>query len=241
MLARLDQRRDLGGVVLSVNVGQARETRSSSVGVTGIDKRPVDGPVVLRDPGPRGQGGSGVAGDTVCDLRHHGGTDQAVYAYAREDLDFWEAELGRALGCGVFGENLTTVGIDPARALIGERWQIGDCLLEVSTPRIPCRIFAGWLNETGWIDRFIEKGASGTYLRALKPGEVAAGKPVTVVSRPAHDVTVGLAFRALTTRRDLLPRLLVAGDALTEGDRAAALRQQTRAIQKAERGTPRRS
>lgn len=215
--------------VLSVNVGRASQTRHSAVGATGIDKRPVDGPVFVADPGPRGVGASGIAGDAVCNLKHHGGTDQALYAYAREDLDRWEGDLGRELPPGVFGENLTTLGLDPAEALIGEHWEVGECLFEVSTPRIPCRTFAGWLEQTGWIERFTERGASGLYLRVLRPGRITAGQTVTVVTRPDHDVTVGLAFRALTTERALLPRLLAAGDALTASDRAAATRQADRA------------
>lgn len=116
-------------VVLSVNVGHVVPTAHSDAHVTGIDKRPVTEPVMVREPGPRGVGGSGVAGDPICDLRHHGGSDQAVYSYAREDLDMWERDLDRPLRCGAFGENLTTQGIDVTTSLIGERWLVGDrCL-----------------------------------------------------------------------------------------------------------------
>jgi MOSC domain-containing protein YiiM len=104
--------------LVSVNIGSAQPSAHTSVGVTGIDKRPVSAAVEIRDPGPKGTGSSGLAGDAICDLRHHGGRDQAVYAYAREDLDTWEAELGRTLGCGVFGENLTTRGINVTQARI---------------------------------------------------------------------------------------------------------------------------
>ena len=126
--------------LISVNAGSAVPTAHSSVPNTGIDKRPVDGPVRVTVPGPRGTAATGIAGDVVCDLRVHGGPDQAVYAYAREDLDRWAAELGRDLPGGVFGENLTTSGLDVTGARIGERWRIGgEVLLEVSAPRIPCR------------------------------------------------------------------------------------------------------
>ena len=91
--------------------------------MTGIDKQPVPGPVRVAAPGPKGIGGSGLAGDAVCHKRHHGGDDQAVYAVAREDLDDWERELGRTLPAGSFGENLTTQGVDVSGALIGERWR----------------------------------------------------------------------------------------------------------------------
>lgn len=114
----------------------------------GIDKRPVSVPVLVTAPGPMGDGSVGLAGDRVYDVDHHGGTDQAVYAYAREDLDSWESILGRPLVNGSFGENLTTAGIDVNEALIGERWKVGDeVVLEVTRPRIPCSTFQGWLDR----------------------------------------------------------------------------------------------
>ncbi|GAA0632136.1 MOSC domain-containing protein [Streptomyces thermocarboxydovorans] len=184
-------------------------------GLTGIDKRPVDGPVRVAAPGPKGVGGSGLAGDAVCETRYHGGDDQAVYAVAREDLDAWERELGRPLANGAFGENLTTEGIDVSGALIGERWGIGEeVVLEVTSGRIPCRTFQGHMGEQGWVKRFTRRGAPGAYLRVIRPGEIRAGDPVRIVYRPDHDVTVALQFRAVTTERTLLPRLLAAGEAL---------------------------
>ncbi|MFJ8072594.1 MOSC domain-containing protein [Streptomyces sp. NPDC096176] len=203
--------------LLTVNVGRPKavEYTDARSGTTGIDKRPVEGPVQVADPGPKGEGGSGLSGDAVCDLRHHGGTDQAVYAFAREDLDAWERELGRPLANGTFGENLTTSGVDVTGARVGERWRIGDSLvLEVTCGRIPCRVFAGWLGEKGWVRRFTQNGASGAYLRVIEPGEIRAGDPVKVVHRPDHEVTVAMAFRAETTERALLPQVLAAGEAL---------------------------
>ncbi|WP_107091327.1 MULTISPECIES: MOSC domain-containing protein [unclassified Streptomyces] len=203
--------------LLSINLGRATVVPYTDHpdGVSGIDKRPADGPVRVAAPGPKGVGASGVAGDAVCDTRHHGGDDQAVYAVAREDLDAWEAELGRTLAHGSFGENLTTCGLDVSGALIGERWRIGpDLVLEVTSGRIPCRTFQGHLGEPRWVKRFMRRGAPGAYLRVVEPGEVRAGDPVEIVHRPAHDVTVALQFRAVTTERDLLPRLLAAGEAL---------------------------
>jgi MOSC domain-containing protein YiiM len=202
--------------LLSVNVGRMSASRHTDTGVTGIDKRPSPEPVALRDPGP-GTGISGAAGDAIGDPRSHGGTDQAVYAYEREDLDVWQAELGRPLGNGVFGENLTTAGLDVNGALVGERWQVGDtCVLEVTSPRIPCRTFAGWLEDQLWVKRFTDRGAPGAYLRVISPGSVGAGDPITVLHRPAHDVTITMMFRALTTDKALQPRLATAGDALPE-------------------------
>lgn len=192
-------------------------------GLTGIDKRPVDGPVRVAAPGPKGVGASGLAGDAVCHTRHHGGNDQAVYAVAREDLDEWERELGRPLADGAFGENLTTSGLDVSGALIGERWRIGrEVVLEITCGRIPCRTFQGHLGEQGWVKRFTLRGAPGAYLRVIEPGEIRAGDPVEIVHRPDHEVTVALQFRAVTTERELLPRLLAAGEALHPESLAAA-------------------
>ncbi|MEV0457979.1 MOSC domain-containing protein [Catellatospora methionotrophica] len=205
------------GTVLSVNLGRAKRCDAADVGVSAIDKHPVAGPVELRAPGPKDGGlGSGVVGDEICDHRHHGGDDQAVYAYAQEDLDGWMAELGRDIPAGMFGENLTTSGIDVNGARIGERWQVGDeAVLEVSLPRIPCRTFADQMREQGWIRTFTKRALPGAYLRVIVPGRVSQGDPVTVLHRPDHDVTVSLTFRALTLEPDLLPALLAA-DALPE-------------------------
>jgi MOSC domain-containing protein YiiM len=215
-------------VLKSVNVGVPRGNPWKSVRVTGIDKRPVTGPVVVAAPGPKGTGAVGLAGDQVYDLAHHGGDDQAVYAYAREELDAWEARIGRELPDGVFGENLTTTGLDVDGALVGEHWRVGpDLLLEVSCPRIPCGTFQGWMAEAGWIAEFTEVARPGTYLRVLEPGEIRAGDEVVVTHRPDHDVTVEVTFRALTLDSDLLPRLLVA-DALPAADLARIRRRLAR-------------
>jgi MOSC domain-containing protein YiiM len=209
--------------VVSVNLGVERPSEFSTIGVTGIDKQPVEGPVEIRAPGP-GAGG-GLAGDAICDRKHHGRPFQAVYAYAREDLDHWESELARTLRCGMFGENLTTGGLDVTGALVGERWRVGDtCVLQVAAPRIPCRTFAGWLAEQGWVRRFTEAGRPGAYLGVVVPGPVRPGDAVTVAHRPDHHVTIGLTFLALTTESQLLPEILAAGDTLPAETRERALR-----------------
>lgn len=191
-------------VLKSVNIGKATPTEHSDVPNTGIDKRSITGPVRLEAPAE----GSGVAGDDVCDLRHHGGVDQAVYAFAWEDLESWSDRITADVRPGIFGENLTTVGVDVTGAVIGERWKVGTALLEVSVPRIPCRTFAGFLDEKGWIKRFTEEARPGAYLRVIEPGEVTAGDSVEIVHRPAHGVDIGTVFRALTIEPDLLPKLV---------------------------------
>lgn len=203
-------------LILSVNLGSREHNEHADLGVSGIGKHAVADPVEVSAPGPKGIGGSGLHGDTVCDRRHHGGDDQAVYAYAQEDLAVWSAQLGRTVHPGEFGENLTTSGVDVTGARIGERWQVGrDVVLEVTDPRIPCGTFAGVMGERGWVKTFVHAAVPGAYLRVIEPGLVQAGDPIVVVHRPAHDVTIGMTFRALTTEPDLLPELLVA-DALPD-------------------------
>jgi MOSC domain-containing protein YiiM len=187
--------------VRSVSTGRVVEAAwAGRLRRTAIDKRPSPAPVVVGD--------LGMVGDEQADVKYHGGPDKAVYAFAREDLDGWQRALGRRLHDGQFGENLTTVGLDVNEALVGERWRVGEALLEVCSVRIPCRVFAAWLRETGWVRRFTEEGRPGPYLRVVERGAVAAGDPIAVVHRPVHDVTVTTVFRALTTRPDLLPLLL---------------------------------
>ncbi|MBB5939613.1 MOSC domain-containing protein [Streptomyces zagrosensis] len=213
-------------LLLSLNLGRSELTEHTDVDYTGIRKQPVTGPVAVSAPGPKGIGASGLAGDSVCDLRNHGGNDQAVYAYAREDLDLWARELGRELPPGAFGENLTTRGLDVNGALIGERWRIGpDLLLEVTSPRTPCRTFAGFMAEQRWVKRFTQVALPGAYLRVIEPGEITAGDGIEIAYRPEHEVTVSFLFRALTTEPALLPRVLAAGEALHPEAYEKALRR----------------
>lgn len=221
-----------GPSVLTVNVAHVRPNPFKEATVTGIDKRPTAQPVYVRAPGTKADGiGSGLDGDSIGDREAHGGDDQAVYAYAREDLDHWEGHLGRPLAPGSFGENLTTESIDINQALIGERWRIGDRLeLQITDPRIPCSTFRGWIDEPGWLKTFTLAAIPGSYLRVLTPGHVSAGDPIAVIHRPAHDVTVALVFRALTREPELLPRILAAADDLPDETRLAAVRGETFSI-----------
>lgn len=185
--------------VESVNVGQTVDVPWGQLKRTAIDKRPVDGAVHVH--------AYGVGHDEIADLQHHGGPDQAVYAYAREDLGVWEQTLGRELRAGQFGENLTTQGIDLNAARAGDRWRVGGTLLEISGVRIPCSVFQGFVDEKQWVKRFTQEGRPGVYLRVIEPGSVEAGDRIEVVERRDHDVTADLLFRALTTERHLIPRL----------------------------------
>lgn len=192
------------GRILSVNIAHVQPNPYKTADITGIDKRPTSDPIEVRAPGMKdGGAGSGLAGDTIGDRESHGGDDQAVYAYAREDLDRWERELGRTLTSGSFGENLTTLGVDVNGALIGERWTIGKGLvLEVTSPRVPCSTFRGWMAIPGWLKTFTAASIPGAYLRVVTPGTVSAGDDIVVSDRPSHEVTVAALFRSLTIETD---------------------------------------
>jgi MOSC domain-containing protein YiiM len=202
--------------VVSVNVARVRANPDAPSRPTGIDKAAASEAVMVRAPGPMHGGlGSGLVGDTIGNQKVHGGDDQAVYAYAREDLDAWEAQLGRSLTNGMFGENLTTSGVEVTGARIGERWRIGTdgLVLEVSAPRTPCRTFSAFLELDGWIKTFTAAAKPGAYLRVISPGTVRAGDTISIDHSPGHDVTIDLVFRARMSEPDLLPQLLAA-DAL---------------------------
>lgn len=149
-------------------------------GVTAIDKRPASGPVRVR--------AFGAHADVQADRKHHGGLDKALYAYAQEDAEYWERELGREIPPGFFGENLRVEGLDVNASRIGERWRIGSRVeVEVTMPRTPCQTFArrlGGEHERGWVKRFSEARRLGPYLRVVKTGVVQAGDEIVVLSVP---------------------------------------------------------
>lgn len=193
--------------VAAVNVGTPRpiERGKGRVETSSIWKEPVSGRVAVR--------GVNIEGDDQADRRVHGGPDRAVYAYATEDTAWWEQELGRPLGPGIFGENLTLSGVDVTGALVGERWKIGTVVLEVSCPRIPCWKLGKKMGDPRFIKRFAHARRPGAYLRIIEEGELGAGDEVGIVHRPDHDVTIALFVEAYEHDRTLLPRLLEA-DAL---------------------------
>jgi MOSC domain-containing protein YiiM len=193
--------------VISVNVGLPRpvEFVTSSLPETAIEKRPVDGPVRITS--------YGVEGNACASTDVHGDEFMRVYAYSVEDYRWWENELGSALEPGLFGEQLTTEGIDLDAALMGETWRVGTAVLQIAHVRIPCQTFKGWMGHTGhdptaWVRRFTLAGRPGPYFRVLEEGTVSAGDPIVVLDRPGHGVSVATMFRALTADQRLLPSLL---------------------------------
>lgn len=172
---------------------------------TAIAKSPVSGPVAVHR--------LGLDGDEIGDPRFHGGIHKAVYAYPEEDYAFWSERLGQPVPIGTFAENLTTSGLDISEALLGEHWRIGSALLTPLEIRTPCNTFRKWMDRQGydasdWMRRFAREARAGSYLLVLEEGIVQAGDKIHVEHRPDHGVTVRTMFRAFTTDRSLLPRLL---------------------------------
>jgi MOSC domain-containing protein YiiM len=189
------------GKIVSVNVGVPREfDYNDRLARSAIWKSPV--------PGRIRAAGVNLAGDEQADRRAHGGPDKALYAYAVEDARWWERELGRALAHGEFGENLTTEGVAVNDALVGERWNVGTAVLEVSEPRVPCWRLGVRMDDPKFPRRFTEALRPGAYLRIVKEGDVGAGDDIAVVERPDHDVTVRDVLRIYAFDRGELERLV---------------------------------
>ena len=193
------------GRLVSVHVGRARTVQAGRAEVaTAIWKHPVEGRVEVR--------GVNVVGDDQADRSVHGGPDKAVYAYAIEDVELWEHELGRSLGQAAFGQNLTTAGIDVCGAVIGERWSIGSALFEVAQPRLPCFKLALRIGEPGFVKRFAQASRPGAYLRIVQEGDIGAGDEITVTARPEHAITPRMVSDAILLDQSLLPVVLHAVD-----------------------------
>ncbi len=189
------------GRVLSVNVGTARQFEySGRTARSAIWKTPAAGRIAAR--------GVNLAGDEQADRQAHGGPDKAVYAYAVEDAQWWEKEIGRPVSHGEFGENLTTEGIDVNDALIGEHWEVGSTVLEVSEPRIPCWRLGARMNDPLFPRRFTEALRPGSYLRILVEGDVGTEDEIRIVDKPKTDLTIRDVFRIYTRDRHEAERLL---------------------------------
>jgi MOSC domain-containing protein YiiM len=164
----------------SVNIGQPRTipTKSSK---TGIYKEPVASAQLTAQ---------GVEGDAVMDRKHHGGVDQAVYLYFADDYEWWSKALGETIVPGTFGENLTISGVEGRAVAVGDRFAIGTALLEVTSHRTPCNVFALRMGDPRFVKRFHQAGRSGAYCRVLTPGKVTAGDTVTLTPYAGERITM---------------------------------------------------
>jgi MOSC domain-containing protein YiiM len=192
------------GRILSVQVGkpQPLAERRGRTMYSAIVKAPVSGRVRVE--------GINIEGDQQADLSVHGGPDKAVYAYAREDSDWWEEILGVEIPPGMFGENLTLEGIDVTNARIGEHWRAGSAVFEVCQPRLPCSKLGLHFGNLKMVRAFGQASRPGAYLRIIEAGDLAANDEVAVLSRPEHGVTVALVSDAILKDRSLAPRALAA-------------------------------
>lgn len=168
--------------VLSVQVGGPKtyEWLGRSL-VSSIFKVGVTGPVRVTS--------DNLDGDDQSDRKSHGGADKAVYAYAREDEDWWETELGMPVPRGFFGENLTTLGLDLTHAVIGATWRVGTAVLQVTEPRTPCWKLGLRSGDPTFPRRVAASRRPGVLLRVLEEGVLEAGDLVEIVAEPAHGVT----------------------------------------------------
>src|ERR1700723_3845529 len=170
--------------ILSLNVGVPREVpvHGGSI-VTGIFKQPVEGRVTLRR--------LNLDGDRQADLTVHGGPYKAVYAYPHEHYEYWKKALpGRELPIGIFGENLTTEGLNERNTHIGDVLRIGEATVQVTQPRVPCFKLAARFQRDDILKRFLQSGRSGFYLSVIEEGLVAAGDEIERIQQDANGIAV---------------------------------------------------
>lgn len=183
--------------LLSVNLGTAQHIAGYKP-LTGIIKTSVAGAEIER---------LGMTGDAICDRKHHGGADQAIYLYFADDYLWWATELNRSIEPGTFGDNLTISGIEGSSVAVGDRFTIGEVLLEVTSHRTPCMTFAARMGDRGFVRRFHRAGRPGAYCRVLRPGSVEAGMDVALTPYGGERITVS-ALMALDGEREIEPDFL---------------------------------
>lgn len=188
--------------LLSVNQGTAQHIEGYKP-LTGIIKTPVESARIER---------LGLQGDAICNRKHHGGVDQAIYLYFADDYQFWADQLGRRIEPGTFGENLTIGGVEGRAVAIGDRFTIGDVLLEVTSHRTPCMTFGVRMGDRFFVKRFHQAGRPGAYCRVLAEGTVAARTQVQLTPHAGERITVSelLALDGKRPEPDFMRRALSA-------------------------------
>ncbi|HEV7309378.1 MOSC domain-containing protein [Ensifer sp.] len=155
--------------LLAVCVGKP-QVRLGKKTPTGINKHPVMSEVAV--------GPEGLEGDTICNRKHHGGPEQAVCVEGNITRLWWEDAFGQDISHGAFGENLCIDGLDNRSVAVGDRFLIGNVILEATAPRMPCRILSERLGDPAFAKRYLAAGRPGFYCRVIKSGVIAAGHPV---------------------------------------------------------------
>lgn len=174
--------------LLSINIGSERQQqRNGYIETTGIYKQPVNHPVEINF--------LGIEGDVICDKKHHGGADQALYIYGGADYAWWEEELQRPLAPGTFGENLTISELESGAFNVGDLLHIGAVTVQVTAPRIPCGTFATRMGDPQWVKKFRAAERPGLYVRVLKPGVIAVGDTVTIEKYTAETISIREVYR----------------------------------------------
>jgi MOSC domain-containing protein YiiM len=174
--------------LMSVNIGEKRmQPRGSGLEITGIYKRPIQAPVEIKT--------LGIPQDVICDTKHHGGPDQAIYIYGTADYNWWSEELGKELEPGTFGENLTIRGLESAQFNIGDRLHVGAAILEVTAPRIPCGTFARRMGNPQWAKMFRGAERPGLYCRVIREGYVQAGEVIRIEGYTGETISIRQMFR----------------------------------------------
>ena len=169
--------------LISINIGKERQQqRKDYVETTGIYKMPVAQPVEIKS--------LGIDGDAICDVKSHGGVDQALYVYGDADYAWWSQELGREIGPGTFGDNLTISELESATLNVGDYLYVGQVSLQITAPRIPCSTFATRMSDPQWVKKFRHAERPGLYVRIIKEGVIQAGDPVTVEKYTGETVSI---------------------------------------------------
>jgi MOSC domain-containing protein YiiM len=199
--------------VISLNVGLPRTVRDRDREVTtGIFKSPAPGPLMLRR--------LNLDGDRQADLENHGGHNKAVYAYPSEHYEFWRRELpGMDLPWGIFGENLTIEGLREEDACIGDHFRIGEAVVAVSQPRIPCYKLGIRFGRDDIVKRFLASGRSGIYFSVVEEEMVKAGDEIERIRRNEHGISAAEVNRAYIHGRENVPllRRIVSAEILPPG------------------------
>lgn len=189
--------------ILAICLGQPEVLAGKSY-KTGINKAPVAGPVMVDR--------EGLVGDSICNRKHHGGPDQALYLEGSVDLEWWANELGRPVSPGQFGENLTIDGLENGVLAIGDRLKIGEVLLEVTAPRMPCATFAAHMGDATFVKRYAKAARPGAYCRVLSGGFLSVGEEIEIRRHDGDRLTLAdiMAVYGKRLSRDKLDRYLKA-------------------------------
>jgi len=191
--------------IKSLNIGSIREVTWKGRRVkTGIYKFPTDDVITLL--------AEHLKGDEIADPRFHGGKVKSVYTYPFEHYAYWEKELERMdLDIGMFGENLTTVGLLENEVCIGDQFQIGDCILEATQPRIPCFKLGIRFNDNQMPKRFLQACKNGIYFTVIQQGKLQKGQAIQLHKKSEYNITIkqiAQAYAKASEHQELIKEIL---------------------------------